>query len=199
MVARAYSESQHKKKNGSSCRDASLFTSFFFFFWFPCVMTIAGLIYRVNYSNTPVFELAVGDVAVMRRKNDSYMNATQILKAAGMEKTKRAKILDREVLIGDHQKVQGGFGKYQGTWYVRVLGEHKEDGVIDIYVYKGFLWIRHANLQNDMGFFIKFNLSSTSILPTLNCILKKIRQRQTKNERRQQQQQQKQQWINHPW
>ncbi|CDH58680.1 related to transcription factor mbp1 [Lichtheimia corymbifera JMRC:FSU:9682] len=79
-------------------------------------MTIAGLIYRVNYSNTPVFELAVGDVAVMRRKNDSYMNATQILKAAGMEKTKRAKILDREVLIGDHQKVQGGFGKYQGTW-----------------------------------------------------------------------------------
>ena len=83
-------------------------------------MTIPGLIYRVNYSNTPVFELSVGDVAVMRRKNDSYMNATQILKAAGMEKTKRAKILDREVLIGDHQKVQGGFGKYQGTWYVNI-------------------------------------------------------------------------------
>lgn len=98
-------------------------------------MTIAGLIYRVNYSNTPVFELAVGDVAVMRRKNDSYMNATQILKAAGMEKTKRAKILDREVLIGDHQKVQGGFGKYQGTWYASMLGEHKEDGVIDICMY----------------------------------------------------------------
>lgn len=85
-------------------------------------MTIDSLIYRVNYTNTPVFELLVDNVAVMRRKNDSYMNATQILKAAGMEKTKRAKILDREVLIGDHQKVQGGFGKYQGTWYVSMWG-----------------------------------------------------------------------------
>jgi len=44
------------------------------------------------------------------------MNATQILKVAGIDKGKRTKILEREVLIGEHEKVQGGYGKYQGTW-----------------------------------------------------------------------------------
>ncbi|KAI8369032.1 hypothetical protein BD560DRAFT_330373 [Blakeslea trispora] len=52
----------------------------------------------------------------MVREEDSYLNATQILKVAGFEKTRRSKILEREVLIGEHEKVQGGYGKYQGTW-----------------------------------------------------------------------------------
>ncbi|KAI8639674.1 hypothetical protein BD408DRAFT_453041 [Parasitella parasitica] len=52
----------------------------------------------------------------MVRGEDSYLNATQILKVAGFEKTRRSKILEREVLIGEHEKVQGGYGKYQGTW-----------------------------------------------------------------------------------
>ncbi|KAF7720905.1 transcriptional regulator swi6 [Apophysomyces ossiformis] len=52
----------------------------------------------------------------MRRRADSYLNATQILKLAGMDKGKRTKILEREVLTGEHEKVQGGYGKYQGTW-----------------------------------------------------------------------------------
>ncbi|CAJ0752210.1 14534_t:CDS:2 [Entrophospora sp. SA101] len=43
------------------------------------------------------------NVAVMRRRPDSYLNATQILKVAGLDK-------------GEHEKVQGGYGKYQGTW-----------------------------------------------------------------------------------
>ncbi|CAJ0823283.1 4070_t:CDS:2, partial [Entrophospora sp. SA101] len=42
------------------------------------------------------------NVAVMRRRPDSYLNATQILKVAGLDK--------------EHEKVQGGYGKYQGTW-----------------------------------------------------------------------------------
>ncbi|KAI9312158.1 hypothetical protein BX666DRAFT_1989319 [Dichotomocladium elegans] len=73
-------------------------------------------IYSAVYSGVAVYETVVNDVVVMRRQNDSYMNATQILKVAGIEKGKRTKILEREVLIGEHEKVQGGYGKFQGTW-----------------------------------------------------------------------------------
>ncbi|KAF9979537.1 hypothetical protein BGZ65_006422 [Modicella reniformis] len=55
-------------------------------------------------------------VAVMRRRSDSYLNATQILKVADFDKPQRTRILEREVQKGEHEKVQGGYGKYQGTW-----------------------------------------------------------------------------------
>lgn len=68
-----------------------------------------------------------------------WLNATQILKVAGMPKTQRTKYLEKEVITGRHEKVQGGCefpqlpdshrqnrslidgsmitdGKYQGTW-----------------------------------------------------------------------------------
>ncbi|CAJ0643530.1 6812_t:CDS:10 [Entrophospora sp. SA101] len=73
-------------------------------------------IYSAVYSGVPVYEFLVKDVAVMRRRPDSYLNATQILKVAGLDKGKRTKIIEREVLTGEHEKVQGGYGKYQGTW-----------------------------------------------------------------------------------
>ena len=53
-------------------------------------------------------------VAVMRRRSDSWLNATQILKVAGFDKPQRTRILEREVQKGEHEKVQGGYGKYQG-------------------------------------------------------------------------------------
>jgi len=43
------------------------------------------------------------------------MNATQILKVAEFDKPQRTRILEREVQKGVHEKVQGGYGKYQGT------------------------------------------------------------------------------------
>ncbi|KAG0044756.1 transcriptional regulator swi6 [Gryganskiella cystojenkinii] len=73
-------------------------------------------IYTAAYSGVPVYEMMCRGIAVMRRRDDSSLNATQILKVAGIEKGKRTKILEREVLIGEHEKVQGGYGKYQGTW-----------------------------------------------------------------------------------
>ncbi|KAG0169258.1 transcriptional regulator swi6 [Apophysomyces sp. BC1034] len=73
-------------------------------------------VYTAVYSSVPVFEMMIQGVAIMRRRSDSYLNATQILKLAGMDKGKRTKILEREVLTGEHEKVQGGYGKYQGTW-----------------------------------------------------------------------------------
>ncbi|KAI8617575.1 transcription regulator HTH, apses-type DNA-binding domain-containing protein [Chytriomyces sp. MP71] len=53
---------------------------------------------------------------VMRRAKDDYINATQILRAAGFPKTQRTKILERDISGGVHEKVQGGFHMFQGTW-----------------------------------------------------------------------------------
>lgn len=44
----------------------------------------------------------------MRRSHDSWVNATQILKVAGIPKSSRTKILEKEILVGIHEKVQGG-------------------------------------------------------------------------------------------
>lgn len=65
-----------------------------------------------------VYECMIRGIAVMRRRGDSYVNATQILKVAGVDKGRRTKILEKEILPGKHEIVQGGYGKYQGTWLV---------------------------------------------------------------------------------
>ncbi|KAA8912351.1 hypothetical protein TRICI_003521 [Trichomonascus ciferrii] len=95
---------------------------------------IGNGLYTASYSSIPVFELIVKGVAVMRRKDDSWLNATQILKIAGIEKAKRTKVLEREILVGEHEKVQGGYGKYQGTWipYYRGVDLCKQYGVYDM-------------------------------------------------------------------
>lgn len=72
---------------------------------------------QASYSNIPVIEMTVGDVAAMKRVSDNCLNATQILKVAGIDKGRRTKILEKEIITGPHEKVQGGYGKYQGTWY----------------------------------------------------------------------------------
>ncbi len=41
-----------------------------------------------------------------------------------MEKGRRTKILDREVSVSKFEKVQGGYGKYQGTWYSNLKMVH---------------------------------------------------------------------------
>lgn len=78
--------------------------------------------------------MMVGNVNCMRRREDSWLNATQILKIAGVEKGKRTKVLEKEILNGKHEKVQGGYGKYQGTWieYERGRAFCQQYGVEDI-------------------------------------------------------------------
>jgi regulatory protein SWI6 len=83
----------------------------------PMATSQQDAIYTAVYSGISVYEMICRNVAVMRRKGDSYLNATQILKVAGIDKGRRTKILEKEVQIGEHEKVQGGYGKYQGTWY----------------------------------------------------------------------------------
>lgn len=52
----------------------------------------------------------------MRRCKDDWVNATQILKLCNFPKAKRTKILEKGVQQGKHEKVQGGYGRFQGTW-----------------------------------------------------------------------------------
>ncbi|KAJ2872558.1 transcriptional regulator swi6 [Coemansia aciculifera] len=73
-------------------------------------------VYVAVYSGIQVYEMECRGIAVMKRHADSWLNATQILKVAGIDKGRRTKILEREVLTGEHEKIQGGYGKYQGTW-----------------------------------------------------------------------------------
>ena len=55
----------------------------------------------------------------MRRRVDGFINATHILKVADYDKPARTRILEREVQKGKHEKIQGGYGKYQGEqWYM---------------------------------------------------------------------------------
>ncbi|KAI9228693.1 MAG: transcription regulator HTH, apses-type DNA-binding domain-containing protein, partial [Piptocephalis tieghemiana] len=76
-------------------------------------------IYQATYSNIRVYETLCRGISVMRRCDDLYLNATQILKVAAFDKPQRTRILEREVQTGLHEKVQGGYGKYQGTWVSR--------------------------------------------------------------------------------
>ncbi|KAF2196574.1 apses transcription factor-like protein [Delitschia confertaspora ATCC 74209] len=91
-------------------------------------------IYTAVYSGVSVYEMEVNRVAVMRRRSDGWLNATQILKVAGVDKGKRTKVLEKEILTGHHEKVQGGYGKYQGTWVSYQRGREfcRQYGVEDI-------------------------------------------------------------------
>ncbi|KAF2730977.1 apses transcription factor-like protein [Polyplosphaeria fusca] len=91
-------------------------------------------IYTAVYSGVSVYEMEVNRVAVMRRRSDGWLNATQILKVAGVDKGKRTKVLEKEILTGEHEKVQGGYGKYQGTWISYRRGREfcRQYGVEDV-------------------------------------------------------------------
>lgn len=65
-------------------------------------------------SQVPVYECTVNGHLCMRRRQDDHINATHILKVAGHDKPQRTRILEREVQKGVHEKIQGGYGKYQG-------------------------------------------------------------------------------------
>ncbi|KAI3391755.1 hypothetical protein diail_6827 [Diaporthe ilicicola] len=78
-------------------------------------------IFSATYNGNPVWEFQfLGPDAkrehVMRRQSDNWVNATHILKAAGFDKPARTRILERDVQKGNHEKVQGGYGKFQGTY-----------------------------------------------------------------------------------
>ncbi|KAK4546738.1 hypothetical protein LTR36_001470 [Oleoguttula mirabilis] len=90
-------------------------------------------VYSATYSNVPVYEFNIAGNHVMRRRSDDWINATHILKVADYDKPARTRILEREVQKGVHEKVQGGYGKYQGTWIPLPDGRDlaAKNGVLD--------------------------------------------------------------------
>lgn len=81
---------------------------------FPRVRLFSFLA-RLTSLQVPVYEFKIDGDSVMRRRSDDWINATHILKASGFDKPARTRILEREVQKGTHEKVQGGYGKYQGN------------------------------------------------------------------------------------
>ncbi|KAJ2240918.1 Transcription factor mbp1, partial [Coemansia sp. RSA 454] len=73
-------------------------------------------VWSASYAGVEVFQQLYNGTAVMRRRKDSFVNVTQILKCAQYDKPHRTRFLEREIHTGIHEKVQGGYGKYQGTW-----------------------------------------------------------------------------------
>lgn len=97
--------------------------------------------------------MEVNGTAVMRRRSDSWLNATQILKVAGVEKGKRTKVLDKEILNGEREKVQGGYGKYQGTW---------------INYRRGVEFCRQYGVEELLRPLLEYDLSRDGTTPTQN-------------------------------
>lgn len=73
-------------------------------------------LYIATYSAVDVYELMIDGTPLMRRVLDDWVNATQILKIAQFPKAQRTKILERDIQKGTHEKIQGGYGRFQGTW-----------------------------------------------------------------------------------
>lgn len=69
----------------------------------------------------------------MRRRHDDWINATHILKAAAFDKPARTRILERDVQKDVHEKIQGGYGKYQGQYLT--------DDIVKHYSHKIGTWI----------------------------------------------------------
>jgi hypothetical protein len=63
-----------------------------------------------------MYEMEIHRVAVMRRSSDSWLNSTQVLRLAGIDKAQGDKIIEREILIGEHETIQSGYGRSQGVW-----------------------------------------------------------------------------------
>ncbi|KAJ2786283.1 Transcription factor mbp1 [Coemansia interrupta] len=94
-------------------------------------------VWSASYAGVEVFQILLNGTAIMRRRKDSYINATHILKCARFDKPHRTRFLERQIHTGIHEKVQGGYGKYQGTWVPleRAKSLAKELGVFDMLQY----------------------------------------------------------------
>lgn len=63
---------------------------------------------RASDSQVFLFHLRVAPLVPSNVMFCRWVNATQILKVAGVHKSARTKILEKEVLNGIHEKIQGG-------------------------------------------------------------------------------------------
>lgn len=95
----------------------------------------------------------------MRRREDNWINATQILKVAGYDKPSRTRILEKEVHRSAHEKIQGGYGKYQGK---SALAWNLPWGsfLISLFQVHGYHCLQVETLQSVTMFFTSSDLCS---------------------------------------
>lgn len=108
----------------------------------------------------------------MRRRADGWLNATQILKVAGLDKPARTRVLERDIQKGIHEKVQGGYGKYQGK---RVVVKTRTFSYgLNIQLSFSGTWVppdlaltlaRHYSLEDQLRPIIEYEPSSDSPPP----------------------------------
>ncbi|KAH9978094.1 hypothetical protein BGW80DRAFT_1285757 [Lactifluus volemus] len=74
----------------------------------PSAMPESHQIFKATYSGIPVYELHAPPLRFVAQRNaDSQV--------AGFDKPQRTRVLEREIQKGEHEKVQGGYGKYQAA------------------------------------------------------------------------------------
>lgn len=75
-----------------------------------------AIVNSARYASIDVYEVNWKSIPVMKRKRDNYVNASQILKAAKVEKKKRKKVLKRLCELVPFEKIEFGFHTFQGIW-----------------------------------------------------------------------------------
>jgi hypothetical protein len=70
---------------------------------------------QAAYLGVDVWEIEIGRTAVMRRCRDNWLNGTQILKIARLNRVERRKALDG-VKNGQKVYARGRHSKYSGMW-----------------------------------------------------------------------------------
>ncbi|KAJ2799589.1 Transcription factor mbp1 [Coemansia guatemalensis] len=124
-------------------------------------------VWSASYAGVEVFQQLYNGTAVMRRRKDSFVNATQILKCAQYDKPHRTRFLEREIHTGIHEKVQGGYGKYQGTWVPldRAIGLS-----------------RRLNVFEALRSLLEYNPAGGTTPPTAPRSLESMHKRKSRNE-----------------
>ncbi|AET40994.1 SBF complex DNA-binding subunit SWI4 Ecym_7145 [Eremothecium cymbalariae DBVPG len=82
-------------------------------------LSVAPVIEVATYAGVDVYECycrGKESNIVMRRLHDDWVNITQVFKVASFTKTQRTKVLEKESTDINHEKIQGGYGRFQGTW-----------------------------------------------------------------------------------
>ncbi|KIV81197.1 hypothetical protein PV11_08633 [Exophiala sideris] len=70
---------------------------------------------RTSYKDTGYLVMNVRGLLVMRRESDSFLNASQITKFAGVEQGRKIRVAEDQI-EGEYERIIGGYAPYQGIW-----------------------------------------------------------------------------------
>ncbi|KAI8851545.1 hypothetical protein BC829DRAFT_119227 [Chytridium lagenaria] len=103
------------------------------------------------------------------------MNATHLLKVAGfVDKAKRTKVLEKEIHCGVHEKIQGGYGRYQGTWVPWNARNSLPINLKSTKSFKRFSSVEHLTTLSSFYFFPSFFLLWSYLLPLFFSLLNEL-------------------------